>query len=325
MCPQIIICFLNLQASEASSKKNDEVTEDLKTLLHEVRSLITSFQAHVSQNGTPGKTSSSAFTSHRPPAERALLDDGPVHPEEPESRTKDRKGIASEVDPGKENCDPMTKGERQGDQRAGRKDRKTFPKERILCTRPVVSSDDYIREFGREQASSADRNARLSTSSSYELDDVDEDVNDFALPLHSSSPKKDSAASNDVVSEHSQTFDRPSSPLSLSIQSDHSDVTSLLIDQSSSTADTVISRELLNTERSWNPTSNVFSVTSSQPSSSQMSDSMSLSKKHSGLAPQKIKVRKRGSDSNSARPTYGHRKVGEVTSRKLGDRAGSGN
>ena len=323
-CSQIIICVLNLQASEASSKKNDEVTEDLKTLLHEVRSLITSFQAHVSQNGTPGKTPSSAFPSHMPPAERALLDDGPVHPEEPDSKTKGRRNINSEVDPGKENCDPMTKGERQGDERSGRKHRNTAQRERILYPKPVVSSDCTKREFDREQASSADRNSRLSTS--YELDDVDQDANDFALPLHSSSPKKDSAASSDIVSEHSQTFDRPSSPLSLSIQSDHSDVTSLLIDQSTSTADTVISRELLNTARSWKPTSNASSVTSSQPSSSQLSDSVSLSKKHSGPTPQKMKVRKRGSDINSARPTYGHRKQEEVTPRKLGDRAsGSGN
>ena len=285
--------------------------------------MITSFQAHVSQNGTPGKTPSSAFASHRPPTERTLLDDGPVHPEEPESKTKGRRNINSEVDPGKENCDPMTKGERQGDERSGRKHRNTAQRERILCPKPVVSSD-YKREFDSEQASSADGNSRLSTS--HELDDVDQDVNDFALPLHSSSPKKDSAASSDVVSEHSQTFDRPSSPLSLSIQSDHSDVTSLLIDQSTSTADTVVSRELLNTARSWKPTSNASSVTSSQPSSSQMSDSVSLSKKHSGPAPQKMKVRKRGSDMNSARPTYGHRKQEEVTPRKLGDRAsGSGN
>lgn len=301
------------EPSEASSKKNDEVTQDLKTLLHEVRSLITSFQAHVSQNGTPGKTPSSVFASHRPSAEQALLDDGPVHPEEPESRIKDRRNIASEVDPGKENCDPMTKGERQEDKRSGIKHRNT-----ALCPKPVVYSD-YKGEFDREQISSADRNSRLSTS--YELDDVGEEVNDFALPLHSSSPKKDSAASSDVVSEHSQTFDRLSSPLSLSIQSDHSDVTSLLIDQSTSTPDTVISRELLNTARSWNPTSNASSVTSSQPSSSQMSDSVSLLKKHSGPAPQEMKVRKRGSDTNSARPAYGHRKQGEVTSRKMGDRA----
>lgn len=220
----------------------------------------------MSENGTPGKTPTTAFTSHGPPTERALLDDGPVHPEEPESRTKGRRNIASEVDPGKENCDPMTKGKRQGDERSERKHRNTTQNERILRPKPVVSSD-YKREFDREEAaSSTDLNSRLSTS--YELDDVSEDVNDFALPLHSSSPKKDSAASSDALSEHSQIFHRPPSPLSLSIQSDNSDVTSLLIDHSTSTADTVISREVLNTAHSWNPTSNASSVTSSQPSSS---------------------------------------------------------
>ena len=251
------------------------------------------------------------------------MDDGPVHPEEPESRTKGRRNIASEVDPGKENCDPMTKGKRQGDERSERKHRNTAQNERILRPKPVVSSD-YKREFDREAASSTDLNSRLSTS--YELDDVSEDVNDFALPLHSSSPKKDSAASSDVLSEHSQIFHRPPSPLSLSIQSDNSDVTSLLIDQSTSTADTVILREVLNTARSWNPTSNASSVTSSQPSSSQMSDTVSSSKKHSRPVPQNMKVTKRGSDTNSARDSYGHRKQEDLTSRKLDERAfGAGN
>ena len=303
MCPLIFICVLNVQPKEASSRKNDEVTEDLKTLLHEVRSLITSFQAHVSQTGTPGKTSSTTHESHGPSTERALLDDGPVHPEELGSRTKGRREIASEVDPGKENCDPMTKDERHGDERSERKHRNTAQTERILRPKPVASSD-YKREFGAEEASSTDLNSRLTTS--YELDDASEDVNDFALPLHSSSPKKDSAASSDVLSEHSKTLGRPPSPLSLSIQSDDSEVTSLLIEQSTSTADTVISRQVLNTALSWNPTSNASSVTSSQPSSSQMSDVVS-SKKHSRPVPQNVKVRKRGSDTNSAWDSYGHR------------------
>ena len=114
--------------------------------------MITSFQAQGSQNGTPGTTPSSAFASHRPPAERALLDDGPVHPEEPESRTKDRRDITSEVDPGNENCDPMTKG-KQGKTMNGQGE-KTAQKERN--PKPVVSSD-YKRKFDREQASSADK------------------------------------------------------------------------------------------------------------------------------------------------------------------------
>ena len=280
--------------------------------------MITSFQAHVSQNGTPGKTPSTAFASHGLPTERALLDGGPVQPEKPESRTKGWRNIASEVDPGKENCDPMTKGERQGDERSGRKHRNTAQKEQILRPKPVVPSNSK-REFGRDEASSTDLNSRLNTS--HELDDVSENANDFALPLHSSSPKKESAASSEVLSEHSQTFDRPPSPLSLSIESDNSDVTSLLIDQSTSTADTVISRQLLNTARSWNLTSNAFSVTSSQPSSSQMSDTVSLSKKNLRPVPQNLKVRKRGSDLNSVRDSYGHRKQKELTSRKLDERA----
>lgn len=283
-----------------------------------MRSLITSFQAHVSQTGTPGKTPSTALTSHGPTTERALLDDGPVHPEEPESRTKGRRKIASGVDPGKENFDPITEGKREEGELSERKQRNTARKEQILRPKPVVSSD-YKREFDREVASSTDVNSRFSTS--YELDDLGEEVNDFALPLHSSSPKKDSTASSDVLSEHSPTFDRPPSPLSLSIQSDNSDVTSLLIDQSTSTADTVISRELLNTARSWKPTSSASSVTSSQPSSSQMSDTVSLSKKHARPVPQNLKIRKRGSDTKSARASNGHRNQEELTSKKLSERA----
>ena len=279
--------------------------------------MITSFQAHVSQTGTPGKTPSTAFASHGPPTERALLDDGPVRPEEPTSRKKGRRKIASEVDLGKENFDPMTVGERKGDELSERKHRNTAQNERILRPKPVVSSD-YKREFDRERASSTDVNSRFSTS--YELD-VAEEVNDFALPLHSSSPKKDSAASSDLLSEHSPTFDRPPSPLSLSMQSDDSDVTSLLIDQSTSTADTVIARELLNTARSWKPTSSASSVTSSQPSSSEMSDTVSLSKKHLRPVPQNLKVRKRGSDTKSARASNGHRKQEHFTSKKLNERA----
>lgn len=285
-----------------------------------MRNLITSFQAHVSQTGTPGKTPSTALTTHGPTTERALLDDGPVHPEEPESRTKGRRKIASGVDPGKENFDPITEGKRGDGELSERKHRNTAQKERILRPKPVVSSD-YKREFDREGASSTDVNSRFSTS--YELDDLGEEVNDFALPLHSSSPKKDSAASSDVLSEHSPTFDRPLSPLSLSIQSDNSDVTSLLMDQSTSTADTVISRELLNTARSWKPTSSASSVTSSQPSSSQMSDTVLLSKKHARPVPQNLKVRKRGSDTKSARTSKGHRQQEELTSKKLSEKAGN--
>ncbi|XP_078371457.1 uncharacterized protein LOC144655114 [Oculina patagonica] len=73
---------------EISLRKNDEVTEDLKTLLHEVRSLITSFQAHVSQTATPAKSPSTAFAPQGLPAERALLDDGPVHPDDPDTKRK---------------------------------------------------------------------------------------------------------------------------------------------------------------------------------------------------------------------------------------------
>jgi len=52
-----------------------------------------------------------------------------------------------------------------------------------------------------------------------------------------------------------------------------------------------------------------------------MSDTVSSSKKHSRPVPQNVKVRKRGSDTNSARDSYGHRKQEDLTSRKLDERA----
>ncbi|KAL9973691.1 hypothetical protein ACROYT_G020177 [Oculina patagonica] len=299
---------------EISSKKNDEVTEDLKTLLHEVRSLITSFQAHVSQTVTPAKTPSTAFASQGPPAERALLDDGPVHPDDPDTRTNCQRNVAREVDPGKGHSGPISNDERHIDT----KHRIAVQKERISRPKPVFSSE-YKHEFDRDEASSVttDLNSRLSTS--YELDDVGDDVNDFAYPLHSSSPKKDSVASSDMPSEHLQPFDRPYSPLSSSIHSDHSDVTSLLIDQSTSTADTVISRDHLNAARTWK-TSSASSVTSSQPSSSRMSDIAPLPRKHSRPVPQNLKVSKRDGDTDSARVSHVYRDQEEPTSKQLSQR-----
>ncbi|KAJ7371227.1 hypothetical protein OS493_027341 [Desmophyllum pertusum] len=274
------------ETSEASSKKNGEVTEDLKTLLHEVRSLITSFQAHVSQTATPAKTPSTAFASQGPLAERALLDDGPVHPDEADRRRNGQRNVPSQTDA---HSGPMSEGERHGEARTDRKHgRSTAQKERDVRPPYAVVSSKYKHPFDREEPSAdltTDLNSGVNTS--YELDDV----NDFVLPLHSSSPKKESVASSEVLSEYSQTFDRPLSPLSLSIQSDHSDVTSLLIDQSTSTGDTVISRDLLNAARSWQPTSSASSMTSSQRSSSLKSDMEPLPKKHSRPVPQNLKIR----------------------------------
>ena len=249
------------------------------------------------------------------PPERALLDDPPVHPDEPDTRTNGQKNVAREADPVKGHSGPTRKGERHNEaERRGH----TAQKEQISRPKPLVSSD-YKDEFDRDKASSVttDLNSRISTS--YELDDIGDNVDVFALPLHSSSPKKDSIASSDVHSEHSQTFDRPHSPLSSSVQSDHSDVTSLLIDQSTSTADTVISRDHLHTARSWKPTSSASSITSSQPSSSQMSDIATLPWKRSRPVIQNLQVRKRAGGTDNMPISRVHSKQ-ELTSKKLSQR-----
>lgn len=261
---------------------------------------------------TPAKTLSTVFMSQGPP-ERALLDDAPVHPDEPDKRTNGQKTVARGVDPVKGHFCPTRKADGHTDVLSER--RHTDQKEQNSRPKPVVSSD-YKHEFDRDKASSVttDLNSRISTS--YELDDIGDSVDDFALPLHSSSPKKDIVASSDVASERSQTFDRPHSPLSSSVQSDHSDVTSLLIDQSTSTADTVISRDNLHTARSWKPPSSASSITSSQPSSSQMSDIATLPWKRSRPVVQNLQVSKRDSNTDNMPVSHVYSKQ-ELTSKKL--------
>lgn len=312
--------YFFLQTSEGSSKKNDEVTEDLKPLLLEVRSLITSFHAHVSQTATPAKTPSTAIASQGPLAERALLDDRPVHPDETDIGKNGQRFVPREAVSVNKPSGSSSEGERHGQAQANGKHRNAAQKEN-LRPKPVVSSG-YRHEFDRfdrEEASSVATDLNSRVSSSYDFDDVSDDVNDFALPLHSSSPKKDSVTSSVVHSERSQTFGRPHSPLSLSIQSDHSDVSSLLMDQSTSTADTVISRDLLKDARSWKPTSRASSVTSSQPSSYEMSDLAPLPNSYSRPLPQNLKVSKRNSDMDSARAMTMRQKREELTSRTLSD------
>ena len=241
------------------------------------------------------------------PPERALLDDAPVHPDEPDKRTNGQENVACEVDPVKEHSYPTRNAERYNDVRSER--RHTDQNEQI----------SRRNEFDRDKASSVTTDLNSRISSSFELDDIGDSVDDFALPLHSSSPKKDSVASSDVASEHSQAFGRPHSPLSSSVQSDHSDVTSLLIDQSTSTADTVISRDHLHTARSWKPTPSASSITSSQPSSSQMSDVATFPWKRSRPVIQNLQVRKRDSDTDNMPVSHVHSKQ-ELTSKKLSQR-----
>ena len=252
--------FFFAKTSDASSKNNDEVTDDLKTLLHEVRSLISSFQAHVSQTATPARSAAYAFASQGPP-ERGPLDDGPVHPNKPKVEDKAQNAVPRDGAPDRGHFGSTIDGETHSVGRAGRNRRKKAPKER-LRPRPVVHIE-HEKELDRGSVSSLTTDLNSRVSSDCDLNDGDE-MEEIVLPLHSSSPKKDSVES----SEYSQTLDRQS----VSTNSDDSDVTSLLIDQSTSTGDTVISRDVLNAPCSWKPRSSASSVSSSQEGSSKYSD-----------------------------------------------------
>ena len=107
---------------------------------------------------------------------------------------------------------------------------------------------------------------------------------------------------------------------SSSIHSDHSDVTSLLMDRSTSTADTVISPDILNAARSWKPKSSALSVTSNQSTSSEMSGVAPLPNGKSRYLPLSENEGRRNLDSESARRKYVRQKQEDFISRKESDR-----
>ena len=235
-----------------------------------MRSLISSFQAHVTQTATPAKTPNAPSASQGSLAERALLYDCPVRPDEPYVGKSEQQRAVGETTSDKKNSGPSSEDEKQGQTRnGGRKDRGATQKGH-LRSKPFISRR-HRQEINREEGSSSSTDLNSKVSSRCDFDEVSDDVNDFAIPLHSSSPKRVDIASSDAVSERSQAFDRPLSLSSSSIHSDHSDVTSLLMDRSTSTVDTVILRDILNAARSWKPKSSALSVTSNQSTSNEMS------------------------------------------------------
>lgn len=303
------------ETSEASSKKNDEVTDDLKSLLHEVRSLISSFQAHVSQTATPAKTPNAPSASQAPLTERALLDDGPVRPDEPYVGESGQQRAPGEATSDNKNSGTSSESEKQGQARnCDRKDRGATHKGH-LRPKPIISRG-HRQEFNREEASSVSTDLNSRVSSRYDFDEVSDD---FAIPLHSSSPKRGDIASNDAFSESSQTLDRLPSPLSSSIHSEQSDVTSLLMDQSTSTADTIISRDILNAARSWKPKSSASLTTSSQLSSNEMSDVAPLPISKSRLLPLSRNEVRRNRKTESTRRTSVRQKREDFTSGQQSD------
>ena len=277
-----------------------------------MRSLISSFQAHVSQTTTPARTPGPAFVSQGPP-ERGPLDDGPVHPSEPESEMSAQPPAPRDPAPDKGHSGVTREGKRHGEGQDEKAHRKREPKERPKLV--VYSKHEQKSCQGSLSSLTTDLNSKMS--SNYDLDDSD-DMEDFAFPLHSSSPKKDSIAHSEVHTEYSNSHDRLHSPVSLSNHSDDSDVTSLLIDQSTSTGDTVISRDLLNAPRAWKRRSSASSGSSSQRSSSRKSDVAPFQTKHSREVLENPKVRKQDV-MVSSRATTTRPNEKELSSRKLGE------
>lgn len=79
-----------------------------------MRSLISSFQAHVSQTATPAKTPNAPSASQGSLAERALLDDCPVRPDEPYvGRSGQQRAVGETTSDKKKNSGPSSEDEKQ--------------------------------------------------------------------------------------------------------------------------------------------------------------------------------------------------------------------
>lgn len=280
-----------------------------------MRSLISSFQAHVSQTATPAKTPNAPSASQGSLAERALLDDCPVRPDEPYVGRSGQQRAVGETTSDEKKSGPSSEDEKQGQTSNGDRKGRGATQKGHLPSKPLISRG-HRQEINREEGSSVSTDLNSKVSSRCDFDEVSDDVNDFAIPLHSSSPKRVDIASSDAVSERSQTFDRPLSLSSSSIHSDHSDVTSLLMDRSTSTADTVISRDILNAARSWKQKSSALSVTSNQSTSSEMSGVAPLPNGKSRYLPLSENEGRRNLDSESARRKYVRQKQEDFISRK---------
>lgn len=143
-----------------------------------------------------------------------------------------------------------------------------------------------------DSSQSTDVYSRISNN--YELEDTNEC---FELPLHSSSPKRENAASN----MSAQTPDSVHSPLTLSDDSEGSDVASLLVDQSTFTGNTVVERDLLNAPLSYRPGSASSTAPSSQRSSNKMSYAVPTKTKCRRPVPQRPQ---RGQDDERNRDLF---------------------
>ena len=265
------------------------MAEDLKSLLHEVRSLICSFQAHSSQTVTPAGTQGIAPSSSAgpPQAGREPLRGDPRFYGKSDVEAPDQNVFAVDVAHKEE--------ARCGDKaaRAARNHRNMIPKEGLQ--QKADSLENFPHAFEGSKVSSVTTD--LVVSSNYGLDECGEDVDDILPPLHSSSPRKDIVDNSELLDEHSGTRDTNHSPLSLSFHSDDSDVTALLIDdQSTSTAETVVPRDCKVACLQGRVRSGASSVSSSRDNlsrtSSVASDVDEFLRKHVQSVSQSAKVRK---------------------------------
>ncbi|XP_067039809.1 coiled-coil domain-containing protein 158-like isoform X4 [Acropora muricata] len=268
----------SLKKNDFSAKKNEEVTDDLRLLLNEVRSLISSFQAHVSQISTPVTTPGLMFAAQ-----------GASAPERGPSKHEPTCPNEGDLEKGQVSLAPAENKE-QGKEHPKVRHGK-HAKERHSRSKDVAMKRSADIESDSSQ--STDVNSRVSNN--YELEDTNEC---FELPLHSSSPKRENAAS--VVS--SQTPDSVHSPLTLSDDSYGSDVASLLVDQSTFTGNTVVARDLLNAPLSYRPGSASSSAPSSQRGSNKMSYAVPTKTKCRRPVPQRLQ---RGQDDERNRDLFG--------------------
>ena len=247
----------------------------------------------------------------RGPPERGPLDDAPVHPSEPDNGVEYHTTVRHVSAPEKVYSEGTSEGKGRGEEPNNRYHKNQLSKEHMRPRPVVYSKHKQELDTGSVSSLTTDLNSRISSNSD------GDNMEEFALPLHSSSPKKDSVASSEVHSDFSQTLDKYSA-LSASSNSSDSDLLSLLIDQTTSTGDTVISRDGFNTAHyNWKSRSSASSVSSSQRSSSQKSDEVQFLKPRSRPALQDPRA-KQHNDVISSKHLTMHRKQDKPSSGKQG-------
>ena len=215
------------------------------SLLLDVRTLISSFQAHASQaplSSTPMRPQDDPERIDGTSAERGPS--GVVHTQEraPEAVTLDQERAlgADHVREPQErrNQRYVMKYEGREVKRVHDRQTTTKPRGRWLQQRAI----DTARNAQQQTENEIHNRAEYSFESERDhgSDKENGGLDEFRPPLHSSSPKKEDTSA-DCWSLDTRNHHRRSSTSSLSFKSDDSDITSLLLDQSS--VDTVVTQD----------------------------------------------------------------------------------